>query len=401
MSPSHAAHPTRRPEKSPLRETLLKRLRAHLQATREVRRGVCLLNAGEFEQAAACFSRAASLGLAERSLPAYLAACLLGQGRAAEAAEEFGRMSHRAGEEAVPRIRKAWAFSAAGKREQALDTLRIAVGRDPECAELHFQLGVLLASMENFEEAELRFTQAVNIDRNHAGALVNLALCRGMRGAPGEALGHLQRAQRQSPHDPRIGLLLAQAAGAHREAGHLPNVRADMPGEGHASDRRGIIELSRVIEAEPDFVDAFLSLSEGEVDRDVFAMLLQTIRTALERQPEHAELHYHCGRVLDRLGRPEDAITENERAVAIDPRFTRAMIELGRLYHRTDRTGDAATRLEQAVAAGAEYADVFYLLGNLYRDRGEVGRARSAYRRALLINDGYQAALKALASLPA
>ena len=55
---------------------------------------------------------------------------------------------------------------------------------------------------------------------------------------------------------------------------------------------------------------------------------------------------------------------------------------------------------ESAVAAGADYADVHYLLGNLYRDQGQLNRARCAYRRALTINERYEAAQKALQALP-
>ena len=174
-----------------------------------------------------------------------------------------------------------------------------------------------------------------------------------------------------------------------------------MPDAHPEPDYAGIEELSHVIGAEPDFVDAFLSIPTGKVDEKVFAMLLETLHTALERQPEHAELHYHCGRVLTRLGHDDAAIDQNERAVSIDPKFTRALIELGKLYSRTDRTADATTRLERAVAAGAEYADVFYLLGNLYRDQGQIGQARTAYRRALKINERYEEAKTALEALPA
>jgi len=279
--------------------------------------------------------------------------------------------------------------------------LRDGIREDPESAEVHFQLGTLLAALEQYDEAELRFTQALSIDRDHAEALVSLAMCRGVRNAPSEAVTYLQRAQARRPHDARIGLLLAQAAKAIHQRGQVVGVRADIPAQEPMADQRGIEDLSRVIEAEPDFVDAFLSIPVGEVDEHVFAMLLKTLELALERQPEHAELHYHCGRVLDRLGRREDAICQNERAVQIDPKFTRALIELGKLYGKTDRSDDATSRLEQAVAAGADYADVHYLLGNLYRDRGQLNRARSAYRRALTINERYEAAQKALQALPA
>jgi len=376
-------------------------LKSQYQAADQVRRGVCLLNAGRYDEAAAAFSTAEQLGSTDRSLPSYIAGCLVGLGQADEAASQWARMIEDAPSDSVTRIRHAQALWASGKAGMAIESLRRAVGDDPECAELHFQLGTMLAATEKFEEAELRFTQALTIDREQAEALINLALCCGARGAANEAVTYLQRAQARRPHDARIGLLLAEAAKAMQQQGLAVRVRANVAEVEVCEDRRGIDELSRLIEADPDFVDAFLSIPAGEVDERVFALLLSTLEIALERQPEHAELHFHCGRVLDRLGRRDDAIGANERAVEIDPTFTRALIELGKLYRDTDRTEDATTRFEQAIVAGAEYADVYYLLGNLYRDQGQVGRARSAYRRALAINHRYEAAQQALAALSA
>lgn len=387
-------------------ERLIELLKGRFEAADQVRRGVCLLNAGQYGPAEAAFKQASQTGCTDLSLPSYLAACLLGQGKPDAAAEQFANIAEQDATHVAARIRHALTLWSAERCEDAIQSLRESVALNPECAELHFQLGTLLASLESYEEAELRFTQALNIDRRHTGALVSLAMCCGIRKAPAEALAHLQRAQSLKPHDARIGLLLAQAAKAVQQEGFSVRVRADMPGAepavaGRVDEARGLEELSRVIEAEPGFVDAFLSIRSGEVNEQVFAVLLGALETTLRRQPTHAELHHLCGRVLERLGRPQDAIAENERAVQIDPSFTRALIELGKLYRMTDRNAQAVTRLEQAIAAGADYADVHYLLGNLYRDRGQVGQARSAYRRALVLNERYDAAMKALEALPA
>lgn len=379
---------------------LVERLTRRFEADQFVRRGVCLFNAAKYDEAIGLFARADALGATEKSLAAFAAACHLGKDRPGAAGEIFAKQSQNDPDCATHRIRRALALAEAGDVASAITLLRDAVRDNPESAELHFQLGSLLAGQDRYEEAELRFTQAINIDREHAEALVSLGLCRGVRQSPGEAVQHLQKAQALRPHDARIALLLAEAAKASQQQGHAVRIKAAVPAD-ECDDRRGIDELSRVIETDPDFVDAFLSIPAGMVDAAVFAMLLETLQAALERQPEHAELHYHCGRVLDRLGRRGDAIGENEKAVALNPNFTKALIELGKLYQATDRAADAATRLEQAIAAGAEYADVYYMLGNLYRVQGQIGRARSAYRKALAINERYEAAHRALAELPA
>lgn len=377
---------------------VLGRLKRHFEAGDCIRRGVCLLNAARYPEAADAFREAQRLGSTDRSLPALLAASLVSTDAHAASCELAPFLGRAAGEVGL-RIRHALATWSAGNAEHAIASLREGIRLNPECAELHFQLGTLLAAAGDHEEAELRFTQTLNIDRDHTEAMLGLAMCYGTQGDAVSALAQLEKAQQRRPHDARIGLLLAQAASAAAQAGHAARPRAAMPAADAPADAPGVEELSRVIEQESDFVDAFLALPPGTVDDRVFMMLLETIYRVLARQPQHAELHCHCGRVLARLGRSAEAIAENERAVAIDPKCVRALIELGRLYQQTDRHRDATQRLEQAVQAGAEYADIYFLLGNLYRDQGYVQEARSAYRRALILNQRYEAASKALDAL--
>ncbi len=379
---------------------LTQAIKARFEAEDLVRRGVCLLNAGQYDQAEAAFARAAQSGYTEQPLASYLAACLLGQNKPRRAAEQFAKLADDSDTETASRIRYALACWSAGESDEALDALREGIRSNPEDAELHFQLGTLLSAQERYDEAELRFTQAINIDRRHSEACVSLALCYGTRNNSAEAVSYLRRAQAVKPWDARIALLLTQAAKAARQQGLSTRTQAQMPSSDDDNNEQGLEELSQVMVSEPDFVDALLALSDEKVDTRVFDLLLTAIRTALRRHPAHAELHYHCGRLLARLGRCDDAIAENEQAVDIQPTFIRALIELAKLYQQTDRTSDAATRLEQAITAGAEYADVYYLLGNLYRKQGYVGRARSAYKRALLINERYEAAVQALETLP-
>ncbi|MCO6436148.1 MAG: tetratricopeptide repeat protein [Phycisphaerae bacterium] len=380
----------------------LQELRACFAAERELRRGVCLLNAGRYEEAQSSFRRAQSLRPYEApldSVPKMLAACLVGRGKFAAAAEALSDPQEESPSNSRV-IRHAYALWKSGGREESILALRGAVARDPESAELHFQLGTLLTELGDYEEAALRFEQVLSIHRDNADALVSLAMCRGVQNDPKAALASLQRAQQLRPGDTEIAMLLAQAASAVQQAGRPVHIHATMPAP-ETDDERTIESLSAITAGEPEFVDAFLSLSLEGVDEEVFSVLLKTLERALERQPEHAELHFHCAQVLRRLGREPEAIEAHERAVALNPRFTRALIELGRLYEKTNRADDAVARLKEALAAGAEYADVYYLLGNLYRDAGQEENARNAYARALSINANYRDAREALAALTA
>ncbi len=375
-------------------------LQRYYEAQDHLRRGVCLLNAGAYDAAAAQFSAALLLNPDHAGLPRYLAACCLPERRYSAAAAHLRRGQNIHGDDEAIRISHALALWKAGQTQRAIETLRDGLRQNRDSAELHFQLGTLLAALDDYEEAELRFAQAINLDGQHADALMGLALCRALHHRPQEAVTYLSRAQKRRPDDAHIGLLLAYALKSAAEQGAYAPTLAQMPTPDPVADEESIEQLSRLIEAEPDFVDAFLSLPAEQVNDEVFTMLAATIQQALARQPEHADLHYHCGRVLERLGRPSEAIAETERAVAINPRLVQALIQLGRLYHQTDRLADATTRLEQAIAEGVEYADVYYLLGNLYQRRGDIQRARGAYRSALRINERFEAAREALAALP-
>lgn len=397
---------SRKPDDSHLapadrRRQLIEWIRSHYEAKDTQRRALDHYRAGRLDRALELFQQAEALGADGTTIARYVAECHRRAGRTENVVETLGAIRDQNQLDTQERVTLAAALALSGRRAEAIATLRDGLRARPEAPELHFHLGLLCAELGDLEEAELRHTQVLTIDRDHADAMVQLGLCRGAeRDLPG-AMHWFQQALARRPGDARIGVLMTQAAKALAQSGSRdvlrPLVRVTVP----TADAADVEQLALLVADDPDFVDAFLSLSEQDVNREILALLLRTLEAALERQPEHAELRFHCGRVLDRLGRPDEAITQNERAVAIDPDFTRALIELGRLYRRTNRSDDAVSRLEAALRAGADYADVHYHLGSLYRNRGEIERARDSFERALTINHEYAAAHQALSMIEA
>lgn len=375
-------------------------LSRYYSAQRHLRMGICSLNAGDYSRAVQLLSLAAGANPNSDDVATYLVKALLGDDRVDDAERRAARRVENDPQNEKQTIRLALLKWRLGKSAQAIALLRDAVAQWPESAEVHFQLGTLLAADDHTEEAELRFTQAVAIDSDHVDGMVAMAMCMGTRNEPRDAVRHLKKAQHLRPNDTRIAMLLSVAARAARDNGTPIAVYAAMPTQPTCTDE-SIRELAQIVEKEPEFVDAILAIDQRDTDESVFAMLAHTLQTAIKRNPSQADLHYQCGCVLQRLGRTREAIREAEKAVDINPRYVRALILLAKLYQQTDRYDDAATRLEQTVLLGAEYADTYYLLGNLYRDTGQLQRARWAYEHALKINSRYEAAKKALDSLAA
>ena len=218
-------------------------------------------------------------------------------------------------------IRQALSLAHAGDRRGAIAALRAAVAVGSSCAELHFQLGLQLAADDRYEEAEAQFREAVRLDRGHADALWNLAMCVGLHGRTDQALGYLEQAHRLRPNDARIGLLYTQATAAPGHGGLISRAESAVP----QLDPPHVATLSAQIGGDPELVDAFLV---GEPDAEASAALT-TLAAALRealRVRDDPRLHFQLGRVLARAGGLEEAIPSLERAISLRPGFVQALI---------------------------------------------------------------------------
>jgi len=352
-----------------------------------------------FKEAASHFEAAARWNPLGGGVERFLAACYVRTGQLDLAIDQLRWATAAEPGDVEARIRLAMALWRSADQQEALDTLRAGVDLCPDHAELHYQLGVLHAGRACYTEAEASFRRAVELDARHLGALERLAQCCGLRGDLAEASRWLHHAHQFEPLNPRIGFqlsLLAQVRG-------VPPVEATTGDTAllPEPDRKAIERLGEVIIAEPDFISAFLSLPSSDVDHEVFTALAVTLERAMARQPEYADLHYHCGAVYRRLGRHDAAIERAEQAVRLNPKFVNALILLGELYSQTERWPDSVERLKEAIAEGGDYADVHYMLGRLLQKAGQVDQARDAFERALVLNRDYRPAREALKVLQA
>lgn len=346
------------------------------------RLGIRCFETARYSDAARQFQKAASLKEAGESLIGTLA---VGPNPSATAPMSVARLERTL--QAEPgnvriRIQLALAHYREGHAEKAAATLREGLDYPTPHADLHYELGVLAIAGEDYLEAQRAFERAILANPRHAPAHERLAQLASLNHDIDRALTLLERAHALDPHNARIALQLSVLAQGASAAGRPTRIRWQDPGRATPLDEADLDRLTRAITAEPDFVEAFLSLPKTEVDREVFSMLAAILQRALRAHPEYADLHCHCGAVYQRLDRPLDAIHHTERAVAINPRYVDALVQLARLYGQTEQWVMAVERLEQAIRAGADYPDVHALLGKLSAAGGQRDRAQAAYRRA-------------------
>ncbi|MGC9453667.1 MAG: tetratricopeptide repeat protein [Phycisphaerae bacterium] len=295
--------------------------------------------------------------------------------------------------------RRAQALWQAGRRVDAHMVLAEALRHDGGSSELLMQAGLFDAAEERYDRACDAFTKAVELDGSNPQLHYYLGLSAAAAGDLPKAIRSLQRTLELRSEDILAAYQLALAARTAREAGVEVSIRVPEPAR--ASSQARSSELVRYVAEEPDFVEAFLALPESDADGQLFALLAEVLQTALTEHPRYADLHRNAARVLERLGRHEEAVAHARRAVEINPGYLAARLDLARLLQRSGQCDEALEHLEQVVSGGGDWPDVHCQAARLLRDRRETDRARRHLQRALELNPDYREASEELHDLAA
>lgn len=360
--------------------------------------GIDAIRSGDHNTAIRHLTIARDINPESSALSRYLAACYASQRKFDLAAAEIERDDVTGRPDAIRPIRLAHAFARDGRFEQAVETLVKVIEAEPHRIDVRVHLALLYGAAEHYEDAVCVLTEASEIAPFDAAVRFRLGMALAAAGDHAEAVEHLSVAQKLQPNDARMALMLAMAVNAARSA-RIKIAFNPVHGRLDVVEDQSLSTLGELIAKEPDFVEAFLALPRSEVDHEVFAMLAAIIEQALERQPDYADLYFHCSRVYDRLGRTDEAIRRADQALEINPRYVQALIHMARLYARSDQEEAAINRLYEAIRFGGDYPDVHYLLGELLRRHGDRPGARREFRRALELNSNYDAARHALAGV--
>lgn len=159
--------------------------------------------------------------------------------------------------------------------------------------------------------------------------------------------------------------------------------------------------LQRAIALRPHYLNALTNLSDvrrlqGRFDEGlVYAQeVLDTLLDDPDAQAMIAsgkraqstplsEAAWQVGRLLELLGRREEAIVQYREAVAWNPRSLQAQLELSRLLVLTGREDDAAPVYESLLQLDPTNADAMTTLANIRHKQGRDVEARDLYARAV------------------
>ncbi len=103
------------------------------------------------------------------------------------------------------------------------------------------------------------------------------------------------------------------------------------------------------------------------------------------KYPDDANLYYEIGNHYYDQVMPVEARTNYERALALDPDFNRARVNLAMLLVESDEVDSAKALLEEAIRRDPTDAKAYNNLGMVYYSELEVDKAVRYFERALEI----------------
>ena len=232
--------------------------------------------------------------------------------------------------EAASELRRAADLLQSGDLDEAEPILHRVLASNPNNADAHNLLGVILDQRGKTAEAEREYRAALRLNPNHVSALANL------------------------------GVLLAHSK------------RED----------EGIKTFESVRRLAPDHPQATINLGLLYSARNDYQRATELLARANELQPHTFDISYQLGLALYNLKRLDDAVTAFESAVSVSPHAAEPIYFLGVIAFERGRDEAASDLLKKALVLRSDYPEANFMLGELSAKHQDYSAARDYYERA-------------------
>jgi tetratricopeptide (TPR) repeat protein len=333
---------------------------------------------------------------------------------------------------------EARAAQARGDRAQAAAKYESIIEIAPRLAAAYNNLGALYIDQGQYGKAADVLEKGLKIDPSTPSASALLGIARYHMGEYPEARRRLETALRANPQDDHARLVLAndliKLAEWEAAAEHLQRLAHRQPRDQEAWYLLGTVymrlseqALARLREIDPD--SALVHQVSGEVMESMknYDGALAEYKKAIERAPQRPGVHYRLGNLywtttqwdaaaeqfrselandagnclaqwklgnllLEQNLRPEEALGEIDRALAICPNLVQARVDRGRASLKLSRYDDAVRDLRIAATASPEEPSIHFFLAQAYRALGRAQDARAEMQAFAKLEENERAA---------
>lgn len=128
-----------------------------------------------------------------------------------------------------------------------------------------------------------------------------------------------------------------------------------------------VLLLHAAVACDPALYKAYYLLGRAYAHQGKLEDAIAAYRKAVELHPE-ATYYVSLGKALRE---PQSSIAEFKRALALDPSYAPAYLEMGRIYVQSEDFNKARLELEKAIELEPDYYEAYYLLGRLLHREGD------------------------------
>jgi protein O-GlcNAc transferase len=250
-------------------------------------------------------------------------------------------------------------------RDDALSLVERAIALKPDSADMHNDLGAMLAAYARLAEAVTSFKRAIDINPVHIEARSNLGMALARQGRYADANATFEAALALDP----------KAVMAHLHFGNV--LRAQRRLDDAAEHYR------RAVTLDPKLAVAHYSLAVTAKDLGRLLEAVTHFRHALALDPRSAEGHNNLATVLHELGRIEEAAAHCREALALRPNFAAAHNNLANALRDLGVLDEAAVHYEWACTLAPGLAQAHYNRGLICRQKSRIDQAAACFEHAV------------------
>ncbi len=246
--------------------------------------------------------------------------------------------------------------------------------------QLHFTLGVLLASAKQYQPARRELETANALQPETFEILFNLGQTYLRSGDAAKAEVFLGRALKLKPDSPSALYLLAQVYSEQTRAVDALDL------------------LTRAHKLAPDDTDIIFLLARVSMSQNYFEDAIPLLESGLKIAPKRADLHAALGESYFMSGKVEKAIDEFKLLIDLD-RSARSHAFLGLSYRHLGRFDEARKYFQEGLKLDPRNASCLFNMGYIEGRQGNQAAAEQLFQQALKANPDFSEALLELANL--
>jgi tetratricopeptide (TPR) repeat protein len=267
--------------------------------------------------------------------------------------------------------------------KRTADALRLATelsAQNKNNVQVHFTLGIMLASEKQYKTAQLELEKADALQPETFEILYNLGQAYLRDGEYPKAELALTRALKLKPESPETLFLLAQV---------------------YADQSRPLDALDLLIRAHkiaPDNTDVIFQMAQVSMSQSYYEDAIPLLESGLKIAPQRADLQAALGESYFMSGKVDKAIEEFQKLIAIDP-SPRSYVFMGLSYRNLGRFDEAKKYFQKGLELDRHSNSCLFNLGYIAERQGDTVEAEARFQQILHSNPNYPEALLELANI--